>query len=78
MGQNRHRDLTPRSPAEWPGQWNTCPSSLGENIFCSFEEWRYHLNLLKCLRAKSYLLNLQSFKICRETCYVRLKEAGPM
>lgn len=77
MGQNRHRDLTPHSPAEWPGRWDACPSSLRVNIFCSFEERRYHLNLLKCLRVKSYLLNLQSFKIYRETCYVRLKEAGP-
>ena len=52
-------------------------SSLRSNAFCSFEEWWYHLNLFKCLRVKSYLLNLQSFKIYGGTCYVRLNETGP-
>lgn len=53
------------------------PLPLGSNTFCSFEEWWCHLNLFKCLRAKSYLLNLQSFKIYGGTRYVRLNETGP-
>lgn len=52
------------------------PSYLETNAFSSFEEWWDHLNFFKCLRVKSCLLNLQSFKIYGGTCYIRLNEAG--
>lgn len=49
----------------------------GARAFSSREGRWDHLNCFKCLRVKSSLLNPRAFKFHRETCSVRLNEAGP-
>lgn len=72
--KNRPVALSHR-PTMWPGQ-SSMLCSLSRASALSFEGC-YRLGCFKCLRVKSYLLNLRSLKIYGGTCYIRLDEAGP-